>query len=392
MLPMLLAGMSMLGPFSIDTYMPSFPAIRESLGATPLQMQQTLSVYLAAFAFMLLFHGALSDAFGRRPVVLAALGIFVVASLGCALSADLRILLVFRALQGVSAGAGMVVGRAIIRDRYHGPEAQRLMSHVTLIFGIAPAIAPIIGGWLQVHFGWRAVFAFLVVVGALLFASSARYLEESLPREARTPFHPVALVRGYVSVTTHREFLYLSGAVALNFSAFFLYIAAAPSFVIDILKLDETRFAWLFMPGIVGIMGGAWVSGRIAGRMPPLRCVRLGYLAMGAAAVINLVGNLSASSAAVPWAVLPIMVYTFGMSIAMPSITLMILDLFPARRGLAASLQGFVSSSANAVAAGALATVVGGSAIALAVGMASLLCGGFACWSAYAGAARRGGA
>lgn len=383
MLPALLAGMSMLGPFSIDTYMPSFPAIRESLGATPLQMQQTLSVYLAAFAFMLLFHGALSDAFGRRPVVLAALGVFVVSSLGCALSNDLGVLLVFRGLQGVSAGAGMVVGRAIIRDRYHGPEAQRLMSHVTLIFGIAPAIAPIIGGWLQVRFGWQSVFAFLVLVGALLFALSARYLEESLPADARTRFHPVDLVRGYVSVTTHREFLYLSGAVAMNFSAFFLYIAAAPSFVIDILKLDETRFAWLFMPGIVGIMGGAWVSGRIAGRMAPTRCVRLGYLAMAIAAGINVVGNLANSSAAVPWAVLPIMVYTFGMSIAMPSITLMILDLFPSRRGLAASLQGFVSSSANAVAAGALAHVVGRSALALSIGMGALLCGGFACWTAY---------
>ena len=143
---MVLAAMSTLGPFSVDTYMPSFPAIGHDLHAGPLQMQQTLSVYLAAFAVMLLFHGALSDAYGRRPVVIASLVLFTVASAGCALSGDIRTLLAFRALQGVSAGAGMVIGRAIIRDRFHGPPAQRLMSQVTMFFGLAPAIAPIVGG------------------------------------------------------------------------------------------------------------------------------------------------------------------------------------------------------------------------------------------------------
>jgi len=382
MLPILLAGLAMLGPFSIDTYMPSFPAIQVDLHATNVEIQQTLSVYLASFAFMLLFHGALSDAYGRRPVVLAALWIFIGSSLGCALSSDFRMLLVFRAFQGVSAGCGMVVGRAIIRDRYHGVDAQRLMSQVTLIFGIAPAIAPIVGGWLQVRFGWQAVFMFLVIAGILLYGLAARYLDESLPSEGRTPFHPVTLSKGYVSVATHREFLYLSIAVALNFSAFFLYIAAAPAFVMRILGLKETQFAWLFAPGIVGIMAGAWLSGRIAGRIAPSRCVAIGYAAMGAAAGANLAGSLL-SHPAIPWAVIPIAVYTFGMSVAQPSITIMILDLFPRRRGLAASLQGFVSSTGNALVAGAFATVVQHDARLLALGMASLVLGGFACWRAY---------
>src|SRR5260221_441816 len=157
----LLAGLAALAPFSIDTYLPSFPAVAASLNVGPLEIQQTLSVYLVAFALMTLFHGALSDSFGRRPVILTSLALFALASIGCALSASLPQLLAFRALQGLCAGAGIVVGRAMIRDVFAGPDAQRLMSTVTMIFVLAPAIAPVVGGWLQRFAGWQGVFAFL---------------------------------------------------------------------------------------------------------------------------------------------------------------------------------------------------------------------------------------
>ncbi|MDP1620318.1 MAG: multidrug effflux MFS transporter, partial [bacterium] len=217
-LTLLLAGLSMLGPFSIDTYMPSFPDMQAGLHATPLQLQQTLSVYLLAFGLMMLLHGALSDAFGRRPVILVSLVAFIAASVGCALSNQIEQLLVFRALQGLSAGAGMVVGRAMIRDLYAGHEAQRLMSQVTMIFGISPAIAPVIGGWLQIGFGWHAVFVFMAVLGVLLFVASWRYLPETLPPIARQPFAAHSLARNYRMVFGNRTFLLLSGAVALHFA------------------------------------------------------------------------------------------------------------------------------------------------------------------------------
>ena len=141
-LAILLAMLGMLGPFSIDTYLPAFSGMAQSLAATPAQMQQTLSAYLFGFALMNLFHGALSDAFGRRPVVLWGLALFTLASLGCALSQSIAQLVAFRALQGMSAGAGVVVSRAIIRDMFPPADAQRVMSQVTIFFGIAPAIAP----------------------------------------------------------------------------------------------------------------------------------------------------------------------------------------------------------------------------------------------------------
>ena len=161
--------MSALGPFSIDTYLPSFHDIAEKLGATPIQVQQTLSAYLAAFALMTLWHGALADRFGRRRVVLLALALFAIASGGCAFATRIEHLWFWRAMQGVTAGAGIVISRAIVRDLYDGPPAQRLMSQITMMFALAPAIAPVIGGWLQTLFGWRSIFAFLVLSTAALW-------------------------------------------------------------------------------------------------------------------------------------------------------------------------------------------------------------------------------
>ena len=164
LLAVLLALLGMVGPFSIDTYLPAFPAIAQALAATPVQMQQTLSAYLFAFAFMTLFHGALSDSFGRRPVVLWGLAVFTLASAGCALAQNIGTLVLFRALQGLSAGAGIVVSRAVIRDMFAPAQAQQVMSQVTIFFGIAPAIAPIVGGTVSVYLGWHSVFWFLTGV------------------------------------------------------------------------------------------------------------------------------------------------------------------------------------------------------------------------------------
>ena len=381
-LTLLLAGLSMLGPFSIDTYMPSFPDMQASLHATPLQLQQTLSVYLLAFGLMMLLHGALSDAFGRRPVILVSLVAFIAASVGCVLSNQIEQLLVFRALQGLSAGAGMVVGRAIIRDLYAGHEAQRLMSQVTMIFGISPAIAPVIGGWLQIGFGWHAVFVFMTALGALLFVASWRYLPETLPPIARQPFAAHSLARNYRMVFGNRTFLLLSGAVALHFAGFFLYIASAPVFVIQHLKLGESQFAWLFAPAISGVILGAFLSGKLAGRVSPTTTVKYAYGLLFGAAAINLASNLTFTPT-LPWAVLPIALYGTGMALAMPSITLLALDVFPLNRGLVSSLQGFVQTTLNAVVAGAISPLVSFSTGYLAIGMLTFLLLGRLAWMAY---------
>src|SRR6195952_784226 len=196
-LAVLLAILGMLGPFSIDTYIPAFSGIARSLGATPVEMQQTLSAYLFGFAFMNLFHGALADSFGRRPVVLWGIAMFTLASAGCAMSQSIGQLVFFRALQGLSTGAGIVVSRAVIRDMFPPAQAQRVMSQVTLFFGVAPAIAPIVGGFLFTTLGWHAVFWFLVAVGCVLFIANYKLLPETLHLDQRQPFQVRHLMRGY---------------------------------------------------------------------------------------------------------------------------------------------------------------------------------------------------
>lgn len=369
---MLLAALSALGPFSIDTYLPSFHEIGEKLHATPLQVQQTLSVYLLAFAMMTLWHGAISDRFGRRRVILAALGLFGLASVGCLVATSIEQLWFWRAMQGVTAGAGIVISRAIVRDLFDGPPAQRLMSQITMMFALAPAIAPVIGGWLQTLFGWRSIFAFLVLSTAALGFACWKLLPETLPPEKRQSLQPAYLGRSYFKVLTSPRFLFACAALSLNFLGFFIYVLSAPTFLMKHLGVPETGFLWLFGPAMSGLMGGAWLSGRLAGKRSPEKTIGLGYLLMVSAAIFNVSLNL-ALPPGLPWSVMPIFVYTLGMSLAMPSLTLLALDPFPEQRGLAASCQTFFQSGANSIAAGLIVPLLWGSTLTLSLGMAGLL-------------------
>ena len=378
----LLAGLSTLGPFSVDAYLPAFAGMQASLSATPLEIQQTLSAYLFAFGVMFLFHGALSDSFGRRPVILVALVVYTLASIYCAVAGSVQGLIIGRVVQGLSVGAGMVVGRAMIRDLFGPVDAQRLMSLVTLFFGLAPAIAPIIGGWLFVGLGWRSIFWFLAVVGAILVAVSWRFLPETLRFEERQSFHPVALIQGYREVGIHFRFLMLSLAAGFNFNGFFLYIVSAPVFLGEHMGLGPQQYAWLFVPCIVGIMIGSQLSGRAAGRLQPAETVRRAYLFMAAASIANIAYTF-ALTPSIPFAVIPLALFGVGFAMAMPSISLITLDLFPTRRGMAASLQGFISGMVNVLTAGVISPLLWGHTRWLALGMFALMVAGFLCWRLY---------
>ncbi|AKJ27843.1 multidrug effflux MFS transporter [Caldimonas brevitalea] len=378
-LAVLLAALGMLGPFSIDTYLPAFAGIARSLDATPVQMQQTLSAYLFGFAFMNLFHGALADSFGRRPVVLTGVAVFTLASAGCALSGSIASLVFFRALQGLSAGAGIVVSRAVIRDMFPPAEAQRVMAQVTIYFGVAPAVAPIVGGWLFVHADWHAIFWFLTAVGVVLFAANYRLLPETLHVTHRQPFNARNLMRGYAQLGSDPRFLLLALASGVPFNGMFLYVLSAPAFLGDHLRLAPTEFFWFFVIAIGGIMAGAWASGRLAGKIEPRRQIRHGFVIMTVVSIGNVVANLLFEPH-VAWSILPIGLFSFGWALMVPVVTLMVLDLFPERRGLASSLQAVVGSVANGVVAGVVAPLVMHSTQALAFASLLMMSVGLLAW------------
>lgn len=378
-LTVVLACLGMVGALAIDTYLPSMPAIGRVFDVGPVAVQQTLSVFIFCFAFMMLFYGTLSDSFGRRPVLLGALSLYVVASVGAALAPSFGWLLACRALQGLAAGSGSVIGQAIVQDRFSGAKAQKMMSHIMMVFGLAPAIAPVLGGWLHVHFGWRATFVFLALFGALMIVLCLKLLPESLPAEKRHSFHPVVISRNYLMVLKHTRFLLLSLSVGLAFGGLSLYIGSAANFVMEILHLPETAFGWLFIPLIGGsVLGSAW-SGKRSGTYTPDKMKWIGYGSMALACVLN-VGYTAMFTPELPWAVLPLAVFTFGLAVAAPALQVGALGLFPNHRGLAASMLSFIQMMSFALVSGLVAPMLFGSAFKLACGVTVGLVLSFGSW------------
>jgi len=379
-LALLLGGLAMFGPFSIDTIFPAFPAMAAQLGADKLAMQQTISMYLVGYALMSVVHGPLSDAVGRRRVILGGLSVFTLASVGCALATDLTTLLVFRMVQGLSAGVGLIVGRAVIRDVLHGDDAQRLMSQVSMIFGIAPAIAPMIGGWILGWSRWPMIFWFLVLFSLVLLMATWWWLPETHPQDARLELRPRRLARDYLAILFNTRFQRLAAAAAFNFGALFLYIASAPAYVLDLLRLDERQFGWFFVPTIGGMIVGAWLSGRAAGRISGGRLVTIGFSVSAVAALFNVGYNLSTDALQLPWAVLPMSLNAFGIALVFPILTLAVLDMYPRQRGSASSLQAFTALVSNALIAGVVSPWLSGNGLWLAVAAGLFTAAGWAFW------------
>ena len=328
---------------------------------------------------MSLFHGAISDSVGRRPVVLWGLAAFTLASLGCALSQSIGQLVFFRAMQGLSTGAGIVVARAVVRDMFAPAQAQKVMSQITIYFGVAPAVAPIVGGWLFVHLGWHSIFWFLTGIGVVLWLANYKLLPETLHLTHRQPLKVSNLMQGYLQLGRDPRFLLLALASGVPFNGMFLYVLSAPSFLGEHLGLAPTQFFWFFILAISGIMGGAWLSGRMAGRFAASQQIKYGFVIMFSIALLNLGANVLFKAQA-SWALLPIGIFAFGWALMVPVVTLLVLDLHPARRGMASSLQAFVASLANAIVAGVIAPLVMHSTVWLALTSLLMMCIGLSAW------------
>lgn len=354
---LIIALLTMVAPFSIDTYLPSFPDIGSELSASGTQMQQTLSLYMAAFAVMSLVYGPLSDAFGRRRVILFAMAVYVATSIGCAMASDFHWLLAMRIGQGLSASGGLIVGRAVVRDAFSGSRAQRAMSKVMLVFALAPAVAPIIGGWLHSVAGWRSVFWFLTGLGVFLWLLVVLRLPETLLPTSRHSPHPAHIARSYRRALSTRRFVMLITIFALNFGGFFLYIAGSPVVIYDFLHLGAHDFWRMFVPMVASLMLGAYLSGRLAGHCAPAQAAAIGALLMIAGAGINLLSTTILPPSPLSL-IAPLTIYVTGMALSMPNVTLLVLDVFPHHRGLSAALQGFAQTLFNSVVAGAITPLV----------------------------------
>jgi len=329
-LTLIAALLSMLGPFSIDAYLPSFPAIELEFGISRAMLSQSLGIYLLAFAFSTLFWGPVADRVGRRPVILISF-------------------FLLRVVQGLAASGGFIASRAMIRDAHDAESARRAMSQVMLLFALAPAIAPVLGSWLHEHFGWRSIFWFLSAYGSMMFLMGL-FIKETLTDEHRQSIHPARVIQVYISALTHGRFPALIFSVSFAFAGLFLYIAGAPTVIYDFLGLGSDDFGWLFIPMVAGLMLGAAISSRLAHRWPAQRTITAGFVVMVLAAALNLL-DVNLASASIFTVIGPLVLYVIGLALLMPSITVLALDCLPTHRGTAASMQGFLQMITNAVVA-----------------------------------------
>ena len=370
-LALVLAGLAALAPFAIDTYLPAFPTLERALHGTTVDIQHSLTFYLLPYTIMTLWHGAISDSIGRIATIKWGLGIFILASIGCAFAPNVETLWFFRALQGLSGGAGNVVARAMVRDLFEGAQAQRVMATVQMLFGIAPAIAPMMGGvLLGIH--WQAIFIFLALYASLALLAAIRYLPETMPASKRLPLSAAQVLKDYWLIFKDKEFDLVVVALGANFAAFFVYVLASPVFLIKHLGLNHHQFGIMFIPTVCGMVLGSYLAKRAAGRYSRQQVVRTAYAWMAVIVILNLIVCYTLPAKPI-YNIFPIGLFNIGMALAMPILSLTALDRHPKIRGTAASGQTFVQMMLSTVSAGVVVPLLWYAPSGLAWAMAGYL-------------------
>lgn len=372
-----LAILASLAPFAIDTYLPGFHIIASDLLSTTSYVQQSLTFYLIPYTVMTLFHGAISDSIGRITTIKWGLALFFFASIGCALSTSIEELWFFRALQGIGGGAGNVVARAMVRDLYEGAQAQRVMATIQIIFGIAPAVAPIVGGFL-LDYEWQSIFIFLALYAAIAIFLSSKILPETMPLKDRLPFDLKSISKRYRIIFKDKEFIFLILSISANFSAFFLYVLASPIFLIDLLGFSEKQFAYLFVPTVCGMIIGSFIAKKTAGVISPSKVTRFGYFWMALITISNVVFCYFFDNNPIV-NIGFIALYNIGMAAIMPIISIAALDCFPKARGTAASGQAFMQMLFSSAVAGVIVPICWFSTFGLSLGLFFILMFGLVC-------------
>jgi DHA1 family bicyclomycin/chloramphenicol resistance-like MFS transporter len=364
---LILASLTALAPFAIDTYLPAFEVMEDDLATNSNFIQQTLTFYLVPYTIMTIFHGAISDSIGRIKTIKYGMSLFILGSIGCVFATSIEMLWISRLIQGVGAGAGNVVARAMVRDLYSGATAQKVMATIQIIFGIAPAIAPMVGG-LLLGISWQAIFIFLIIYSVLITFFSVNFLPETISKQNQLPFNFETVLKRYRDLLNDNNYIFLILAVSFNFSAFFLYVLSSPIFLMQHLNLSSSQFGYLFIPTVTGMILGSFISKKTAGIISPAKMLKIAYLWMLLITSINLIFCLFFPSI-IFMNIGLIALYNIGMAAAMPLISIKALDCFPKARGTAASGQAFSQMLVSSVVAGLIIPIIWGSLATLAIGM-----------------------
>jgi len=369
----LLAALSAIGPLTTDMYLPSLPDIARQLNASTAEAQFTISAYLIGFAIGQIFYGPVSDRHGRKPILIAAIALYCIASLACSLSTSTEMLIVARAFQALGGCGGIVLARAIVRDIYSGARAGRELSLIASVMALAPVLAPIAGGFLQTYFGWRAVFLTLVAAGFAGVGIVWVALPETLKLRVVDPLTITSILRSYRLVARNPAYLAYLGITAASYAGLFVWISAAAFVLQDLYRLSPFDFGIAFALGSVGYMTGSALAARVVVTfgLDGVLGMGAGTCAAGGIGMVLAVACGFPSSLAL---VFPMAIYLAGLGMVLPQGIAGALTPFPDRAGAASSLFGFVQQSVAALCGAVVGWLLGQSAWPLAIGVAAMGC------------------
>jgi MFS transporter, DHA1 family, multidrug resistance protein len=375
----LLAAMTAIGPLTTDMYLPSLPDIARQLDASTAQVQLTISSYLVGFAVAQIFYGPLSDRHGRKVVLVAAFALYCAASLVCALSTSIEMLIVARAAQALGSAGGIVLARAIVRDLYSGARAGRELSLMGAVMALAPVLAPLAGGVLQTAFGWRASFFVLVATGLIATAIVAPLLPETLTARASEPVSPASMLKSYRVVARNPAYLAYLALASTSFAGLFGWISGASFVLQNLYALSPFEFGVAFAVGSLGYMSGTSLAARLVMRFGIDHTLGVGAGAM-AAGGMAMAGAVAFGLTSAVSLVLPMAIYLAGLGMLLPQSIAGAMTPFPERAGAASALLGLVQQCAAALVGAVVGALLGSSAWPLAAAVAAMGCTTLALW------------
>ncbi len=346
LLPVLII-ISMIGPLALNILMPSMPGLASALGASRQEVQLTLSLFLAAQAISQLFIGGLADRFGRKPVLLASLALYVLASIAASFATSIALLVIARVIQAVGSTAGLTLSRTIVRDLAPRDLAASMIGYVTSGMVIAPLIAPVLGGWLDDMFGWRSIFIVCALLGVLVLLMSIWQLPETRPQSVVGQTTRDMLIRSG-DVVRNRRFLGFAGGAAFTSAVFFAFLGAAPYLIVESMQMSKTAYGFWFICLSGGYMIGNFCSGRYSERVGIDRMIRIGSLLSIAGAGILLV--LSWKPVLHPAAIfLPCLITSLANGFFLPNAIAGAVSVDPKAAGAASGVTGFMQMGLGAV-------------------------------------------
>lgn len=374
-LVLLLGSLSAFAPLSVDMYLPAFPAIGAHYGAGPGGVQATLAAFFAGFALGQVVVGPLADRFGRRPPLLWGLAIFVLASAGCALAPSIEWLTALRFLQAAAACAGMVVARAVVRDLFPPAEAAAVMARLMLVTGVAPMLAPLLGGWLLLVADWQAIFWTLSGLGAAALLASATALPETSGRGANS-LRPAAVLAAYAAIGREPLFWRPAFAGAAAIGGMFAYIAASPFVLIEGFGVAPANFGWFFGANAAALVAGAQAAPRLSRRIGPAAVLRGATLALALVAALLLAAALAGAGL---WPIAALLcAYLGALGLVLPNSSALAMAPFGQAAGSASALLGLIQFGLGGFIAAGLGAVGATAAWPMALAMAGLAAAGAA--------------